>query len=258
MPAMGDAFESTIRDGLERLAIELSPAARAAIEAHARLLVAWNAAFNLTALRQPEMIALGHVLDSLVAVRVLRARLAAPASLLDLGSGAGYPGIPLACSLQVERACLVESVGKKARFLAIASAAAARAMEVHGARAPAFESRRVRAEELARMSSDREAWDVVTSRAVGSLAEVAELSLPLARLGGVMVAWKSDEAGSLEAEIAASSETVREAGGGSVEVVAPADRDLLPRHRLVFIEKRRRSSRRLPRPPAVRRRSLLP
>ena len=73
LPPLGPAFDAALTDGLDRLAITLSAGARAAIEAHARLLLAWNSAINLTALREPEQVARLHILDSLSALAVLRA-----------------------------------------------------------------------------------------------------------------------------------------------------------------------------------------
>ena len=95
---------------------------------HVRLLVAWNAQINLTALRTPEQIARNHVLDSLIAQPALsRFR---STSLLDLGSGAGFPGLPLAVVMPLKRVALVDSIGKKARFLDVAAQEARRALEV--------------------------------------------------------------------------------------------------------------------------------
>src|SRR6185295_6018856 len=90
--------------------------ARAAIGDHVRLLLAWTAAINLTAIRDPVAAAREHVLDSLAALPLLRAR--GTPDLLDLGSGGGFPGVPLAIGLPRARTVLVESVGKKATFLA--------------------------------------------------------------------------------------------------------------------------------------------
>jgi 16S rRNA (guanine527-N7)-methyltransferase len=100
--------------GLGALNLELGTGQRAAIDAHIRLLLAWTAAINLTAVRDPEEVARLHVLDSLAAVSLLRDRDAA--QLLDLGSGGGFPGLPLAVALPAERALLVDSVGGAGRW----------------------------------------------------------------------------------------------------------------------------------------------
>jgi 16S rRNA (guanine527-N7)-methyltransferase len=254
---MGDAFDAVLDDGLHRLNLSLSAGTRAAIDAQARLLVAWNAQINLTAIRQPEQIARSHVIDSLTAVAIVRERLPDVPRLLDLGSGGGYPGVPLACALGVTRARLLDSVGKKARFLATVGVAAEEAMRRLDGAAPAFDAAAARAEELA-ADQRRESWDLVTCRAVGTLAEVAELGLPLVRVGGIVVAWKRDDgSGSLGTEIEDARVVVGEAGGAEPEVVGVPDPTLLPGHRLVVLAKDRRTPDGMPRPAAERRRALL-
>ena len=91
---------------------------------HVRLLLAWNQAINLSAIRDPRAAVREHILDSLSAVELLRARQID--ALLDLGSGGGYPGLPLALALPARRCLLVESVGKKAAFLSAAAHAGTR------------------------------------------------------------------------------------------------------------------------------------
>ena len=261
LPPLGPAFDDELSRGLATLGVSLSRGSRAAIDAHARLLMAWNEAINLTALRTPEQVARLHVLDSLTALRLLadeRVRLRGRApTLLDLGSGGGYPGLPLAVALPVARAALVDSVGKKARFLAAVAAAAWAAMRAEEEDPPVLESLPERAEDLAQEPDHRDAWDVVTARAVGSLAEVAELSFPLLRPGGRLVCWKTRGApGSLEAELAEARGTVLAVGGDRPRIHAVALPGL-PGHVLVEIPKVRETPWRFPRSPAERRRALL-
>jgi 16S rRNA (guanine527-N7)-methyltransferase len=254
---MGEAFDTLIDDGLRRLALQLTPGARSAIEAQARLLVSWSEAINLTALRQSGQIARGHVLDSLSAVPLVRERLACAERLLDLGSGGGYPGLPLACALGSSSVWLLDSVAKKSRFLAVAGAAAEKTMRQIDGAAPSFEAGAARAEQVA-AGDARESWDVVTCRAVGTLSEVAELGLPLVRLGGLLISWKRDDgSGALGREVRDGTTIVREAGGAPPELVELADPTLLPGHRLVVIAKARVSPGWLPRPTPERRRALL-
>ncbi len=261
LPPLGDAFDAILDEGLEALDISLSPGVQAAIDAQGRLLMAWNAAINLTALRTPEATARLHVVDSLSALPLLRQTTdkwaASGGELLDLGSGGGYPGLPLAVALPVRRAALVDSIGKKVRFLQVAGDAAAAAMREAGETPPRIEAIAARAEELARDPGHREAWDIVTARAVGSLAEVVELALPLLRLGGQLICWKRDDGrGTLQAELDAAR-LVNGAMGGSPtrvsRVVAPDPAS----HRLVQVFKERRTPPRFPRAPAERRRALL-
>jgi 16S rRNA (guanine527-N7)-methyltransferase len=137
---------------------------------------------NLTAVRDPVGIAIRHVVDSLTAVRFLRER--AVTGVIDLGSGAGFPGLPLAAVLPLGQTVLVESVGKKARFLA--AVADATGVGDHVRVVPA------RAETLsAREMPERSA---VVARGVAPLGELIELAFPLLRANGPLVAWKSASA----------------------------------------------------------------
>ena len=99
----------------------MGSAQRSAIDGHVRLLLAWNQSINLTAIRDPEAVAIGHVVDSLTALPVMRER--GLRRFVDLGSGGGFPGLPVAAALEADAALLVDSVAKKVRFLDAAAAA---------------------------------------------------------------------------------------------------------------------------------------
>jgi 16S rRNA (guanine527-N7)-methyltransferase len=257
---MGEAFDAALDAGLRELGLEGDEAdsdvARQSYERHARLLRAWGAAINLTAIREPDQIAWRHVCDSLSAVPLLRRRLPSGASLLDLGSGGGYPGLPLAAALPLGRVGLLDSTAKKARFLAVAGAEVERT--VRAGRPTTEEGLRIeaigeRAEDLAEEEDERATWDVVTARAVGSLAEVVELGLPLVRVGGFVLAWKREgERGGLSAELRGAGSIIRACGGGrpDVEVI---DVEVLSGHRLVIVPKLRDTPATYPRPVAIRR-----
>jgi 16S rRNA (guanine527-N7)-methyltransferase len=221
----------------------LSPEARAAIDAHVRLLLAWTEAINLTAIREPAEVARLHVVDSLAAVPLLRAR--GIGGLLDLGSGGGFPGLPLAAALSVGRTLLVDSVGKKVGFLATVIEAAGLSTRVAAEQA--------RSEALAHVPRDREAWPAVTARAVTSLAELVEIGLPLVAPGGVLVAWKREP---LAAELDAAAPALRALRAGPVRVVDPGVPGL-PGHRLVVVPRGGTIDPRYPRDPAERRRRPL-
>ncbi len=246
--------------------MSLEPAARDAIDGHVRLLLAWNTAINLTALRTPEQIARNHVIDSLIGVSalhelaggVVRAEASVWPRLLDIGSGAGFPGLPLAIALPAGRTALVDSVGKKARFLGVAAAQVGKALGNGGHKSVDISALAERAEDLADQPDQREGWDLVTARAVGTIAEVAELGLPLCGRGGHVICWKLDSGdGGLQTEIAAARRICQAAGGGKPRIIrlAAADRVGLSGHCLVAIEKRRPTPDRYPRPAGERRRA---
>lgn len=251
-----------VDEALEILALELSPGQRAALDAQMRLMLAWNEHVNLTALRTPEQVARGHLIDSLTGVATLRSLAGATdlSSILDLGSGAGYPGLPLAVVVPAASSALVDSVGKKAAFLDVAGRAARSALEAHHEPAPTVMSLAERAEDLAQEPDHRETWDFVVARAVGTLSEVVELGLPLVKVGGHVIAWKREPvAAGLRDEINAARRVLQAAGGDHPFVVAPdrAGRVGLADHRLVVTRKVRPTPDRYPRAPAERRRSAL-
>jgi 16S rRNA (guanine527-N7)-methyltransferase len=239
LPELPDAYGRAVDDGIRALGIELGSDARQAIDDHVRLLLAWNSAINLTAIREPLEIARLHVIDSLSALSPMRDR--AIDAFVDIGSGGGFPGLPLAVAMPARRALLVESIGKKAAFLeAVAGAVGARRVAVAAARA----------EQLASNPDHRERWPAVLARAVASLADLVEIGFPLLLPGGWLIAWKR---GDIDAEVGGAEQAIRELGGGNIEVVDAAA-ILLPGHRLVVIRKDSMTPSGWPRDPAVRRR----
>ena len=123
LPPLPPAYDAALDRGLADLGLSLDGAAREAIATQARLLLAWNAAINLTSITEPAHVAVRHVVDSLSAVPHVVARGAA-LRICDIGSGAGYPGLVIGAALPDARVVLVESTGKKARFLETAIVAA--------------------------------------------------------------------------------------------------------------------------------------
>jgi len=161
------------------------------------LLLAWNGAINLTAIRDPAAIAVRHVVDSLIGLEALHSRTVD--RFIDLGSGGGFPGLTLAAAVPADRALLVDSVAKKVRFLS--TVIEATGLDRHVAAVAD------RAEALAADPVDRGQWPAVTARAVAPLPELIELGLPLLRVSGILVAWKRGDLadpGSLGEELAAA------------------------------------------------------
>lgn len=241
LPPLPAAADAALDAGLRDLGLgDLGREARVALTDHLRLLLAWTTAVNLTAIRDPVAAVRSHTLDALAATPILRA--AGADGFVDLGSGGGVPGIPLAVALPARRALLVDSVAKKAHFLATAVAALGLADRV----AVATE----RAETLAADPRHRERWPAVTARAVASLPELVELAFPLLVPGGLLLAWKTGE---LADERARALPAVAALGGGTVEVVRTGLAHA-PGHVLVAVRKAGPTGGRWPRSPAERRR----
>jgi 16S rRNA (guanine527-N7)-methyltransferase len=239
-PELPPEYAVAVDAGLDALSLTLSPAARVTIDGHVRLLLAWTEAINLTGIRDPAAVALAHVVDSLSGAAILRER--GVDRFIDLGSGGGYPGLPLAAALPAARALLLEAVAKKAAFLSVVASATGLAGTVEAAA--------VRAEALAVDSRHRGHWPGVTVRAVAGLAELVELAFPLLDGGGCLVAWKR---GDLETETAAAERAIDALGGGSLEA-RPVAVDGLDRHRLVVVTSRGRVPPGYPRDPGARKR----
>lgn len=229
LPLLPTEYDRVLGVGLASLGLELDASAREAIAGHVRLLLAWNRAINLTAIVHPERVATLHVIDSLTAVPLVAARRGVP-RLVDIGSGGGFPGLPLAIAVPEAEVVLVESIGKKARFLdaAVAALGLEPRVQVAGVRAETLAAE-VRDERLA-------PFDVVTARAIGSLPDLVRLAFPLLVPGGRLVAWKR---GDLTAEIKAA-ERAATAFGGSRITERRTTAAGLESHILIVIERVRR------------------
>ena len=239
-PDLPPAYEAALRHGLADLRLDLTAEARAAIDGHARLLLAWTEAINLTAIREPGAVATAHVIDSLTALPLLRER--SIDRFVDIGAGGGYPGLPLAAALPAARALLAEPIGKKAGFLE--AVIAATGLEVFA------EAAAVRAETLAGDARHRGRWPAVTARAVASLADLVEIGFPLLAPAGILVAWKR---GDLAAELVAAQRAVDALGGGRLDV-REVSVGGLEGHRLVIASLGGRVPSTYPRDPGARRR----
>jgi 16S rRNA (guanine527-N7)-methyltransferase len=161
--------------------IQLTPRQLAAFKKYEDELLEWNKKFNLTAIRDVEGIRSKHFLDSLTCLLAWRER--PPERLIDIGTGAGFPGLPLKIMMPRLQVTLVESVGKKLDFCR-------HMVEVLGL--DNVTCLQARAEELGLSREHREKYDWAVARAVANLPVLAEYLLPLVRVGGGMLAQKGE------------------------------------------------------------------
>ncbi len=208
-----------------------------AFERYLELIVDGNRRANLTAIVDPDQIRTRHFLDSLTIAAAVDPVIIARSRVLDVGSGAGLPGVALAIALPGCRVTLLEATGKKASFLGrLRSELALGDLEVI----------RDRAETAAHLPQVRESFDIVVSRGVAGLSTLIELTMPFCRLGGLLVAYKGREA---EAELGKAARALGATGAGEPRVVSvdPAivgeGRDA----RLVVVPKRLPTPARFPR-----------
>jgi 16S rRNA (guanine527-N7)-methyltransferase len=189
-----------------QLGLHLSRGQINALALYERELVDWNTRFNLTAIRDPQEIHTKHFLDSLTCVMALGERNLG--RLIDIGTGAGFPGIPLKIVYPKLQVTLVESVGKKAEFCRhVVKVLDLKSVEVV----------QERVETLGQDPAYREQYDWAVARAVAILPALAEYLLPLVRVGGSMLAMKG-ESGPAEAH---SAERALKILGGHLRQLLP-------------------------------------
>lgn len=172
--------------GARQLGLELTPEQVRAFAYYQQALLEWNARFNLTAITTPLGIQVKHFLDSLSCLRAFPPELWHSGwRVVDVGTGAGFPGLPLKLVCPELRLTLVEATLKKTFFL--------RAM-VDELGLEGVTVLHARAEELGQDAAHREQYDGVLARAVAEMPVLAEYTLPLARVGGWVLAQKGDHA----------------------------------------------------------------
>ena len=182
--------------------ITLAPEMLEQLDAYAELLVDWNQRMNLTAITEPQEIVIKHFLDSLLLAAVTE--IPQGGSLVDVGTGAGFPGVPMKILRPDLELTLLDSLNKRLIFLeALCNELGITAQRVHA-----------RAEEAGR-GQLRERFDLATARAVAPLSQLCEYCLPLVKLGGRFVALKGPE---VEQEARQSEKAIALLGGRLLEI----------------------------------------
>jgi len=189
-----------------QLGLRLTRSQLSALALYERELMDWNTRFNLTAIRDPQEIHIKHFLDSLTCLLAMHEPQVG--KLIDIGTGAGFPRIPLKIIYPKAQLTLVESVGKKAEFCRHV----VKILDLQG-----VEVVQERAETLGQDPEFRERYDWAVARAVAILPVLAEYLLPLVRVGGSMLAMKG-ESGPAEAH---SAEHALRVLGGHLRQLLP-------------------------------------
>jgi 16S rRNA (guanine527-N7)-methyltransferase len=221
--------------GAERLGICLEPGQLDQFETYYAELSDWNLRANLTSITDYTEVQAKHFLDSLTVCLAAEKELRTGAHVVDIGSGAGFPGIPLKIAFPGIDLHLIESVGKKTAFLShLVGKLALDCTSVHTGRA----------EVLAREPELRESFDLALIRGVAKLPLLLEYSLPFCRTGGITVALKH---GGLEAELEAAAHALSELGGEVAAVHRVELEGLMDNRVVVAIQKVAPTSERYPR-----------
>jgi 16S rRNA (guanine527-N7)-methyltransferase len=199
-------MEKFIQDAAALFNVHITGRQVTALLTYEKELIEWNSKFNLTAIRDSESIRTKHFLDSLSCALAWKGN--PPNRLIDIGTGAGFPGIPLKILYPNLKLTLVESVGKKAKFCEhIVGVLGCEHVDVIQSRA----------EDLGQDSNHREKYDWALARAVANLNVLSEYLIPLVRVGGTMLAQKG-ESGPAEAQ---SAEGAMKILGGKLKQVIP-------------------------------------
>ena len=195
-------FEKILTTRAAEAGIVLTAAQTAQFAVYNEMLIDWNTRMNLTALTAPADVAVKHIIDSLTAYDATL--FDGAATLIDVGTGAGLPGIPLAVYAPHIRVTLMDALQKRVRFLMEVTAA----MGLTNTRCI-----HSRAEEAARTAEHRAAYDIAVSRAVARMPVLLEYALPLVRVGGTFLALKGR---AYAAEAAEGAGAARRLGGGAI------------------------------------------
>ncbi len=193
------AFEETLIASLDALHVPHTPEQINLMRAHYDLLVRENAQYNLTAIKEEDDAAVKHYADSCAALAAIP--IPAHAALIDVGAGAGFPGIPLKIMRGDIRLTLMDSTRKKADFggMCIEALGFKDARSIH-----------MRAEDLGQSPSHRGKYDTATARAVAPIRVLAEYMLPLLKPNGLMLCWKGPSASE---ELAEAGNALKVLGG---------------------------------------------
>jgi 16S rRNA (guanine527-N7)-methyltransferase len=228
-------------DGARKLGINLNDKQITQFKLYYQELVNWNKKLNLTTITDYQEVQIKHFLDSLtVTLALTKEELRQPGfSIIDIGTGAGFPGIPLNIFLPESRLVLLDSKAKKATFLQhiIEQLELSHAKIVVG-----------RAEEIAHQPLFRQIFTLVVSRAVASLPTLVELALPFCQIGGEFVAQKKGE---IRQEVIQASKAIESLGGKLKQVKKIELEELSDERYLIIIDKIYPTPEKYPRHPGM-------
>ena len=182
---------------LKEFNIEINEEQIKSFEKYMNLLLEWNEKINLTAITQPDEVKLKHFVDSLTVLKYI----SDDDKVIDIGTGAGFPGIPLKIMKENTKITLLDSLNKRVNFLniVIEKLNLKNIQAIHG-----------RAEEIARNKLYREQYDIAVSRAVANLSTLTEYMLPFVKVGGKCICMKG---ANIKEELEKAQNAIKELGG---------------------------------------------
>lgn len=231
-------MQQLLQDGARQFNLSLSEIQLSAFERYSQELIDWNGRVNLTSITEPQEIVVKHFLDSLSVYPAL-SDLPSTLSLIDVGSGAGFPGVPLKIVLPELRLTLLEATGKKTAFLQHV---------VQVLNLTIVTVLTARAEEVGRRPDQRERYDVAVARAVAPLPVLVEYTLPLVKVGGRVIVQKGQQPAG---EIKAAANALGILGGKVSQTLAVTVPGLEAERHLIVIQKNKATPPPYPRRPGL-------
>ncbi len=217
----------------EQLEVELSEKQLEQFKTYYEMLIEKNKVMNLTAITEKDEVIDKHFIDSISLKKAVD--ITKPLKILDLGTGAGFPGIPLKIAYPNLKITLLDSLNKRIKFLqeVIEQLGLQEIEGIHG-----------RAEDFAKQQGYREQYDLCVSRAVANLATLSEYCLPYVKEGGCFISYKS---GAVEEEVNQSKKAIAELGGRIKEMIAFTLPETDIERTFVVIEKVKKTPKKYPR-----------
>jgi 16S rRNA (guanine527-N7)-methyltransferase len=222
-----------LKEAIDAMKIDCDEAALGKFDSYMKNILLWNEKVNLTAIRDEKEFVIKHFVDSIMCAGHIGKNGAK--TIVDVGTGAGFPGIPLAILFPEKKFTLVDSTSKKINIIKSVSEEIdlKNVVFIHA-----------RAEDLGNDKKYRERFDYCVSRAVASLSVLSEFCLPLVRIGGHFAAFKGSD---IEGELAEAERAIRVLGG-KVDLIQPFLLDTMDiGHKLIYIKKMEKTPEKYPR-----------